>query len=102
MPSFYLQSPSPFCVPSSLIMAFFVRSVTAHRHANAFILSAVALAVLCSVVTQYGVKFLVDTLSQPAHDPARAWLAFGILVALIAADNLLWRLASWVGSSTFV
>jgi ATP-binding cassette subfamily B protein len=65
-------------------------------------LSSVALAVLCSVVTQYGVKFLVDTLSAPAHAASAAWLAFAILIALIAADNLLWRLASWIGNSTFV
>ena len=30
------------------------------------------------------------------------WLAFAFLGALIAADNLLWRLAGWVGHSTFV
>ena len=28
--------------------------------------------------------------------------AFGLLVALIAADNLLWRVASWIGIKTFV
>ena len=65
------------------------------------ILAAVALAVLCSVLTQYGVKFLVDTLSLPDRATA-VWLAFGVLLALIAADNLLWRVASWVGNSTFV
>ena len=27
---------------------------------------------------------------------------FVLLVALITADNLLWRVASWVGNSTFV
>jgi ATP-binding cassette subfamily B protein len=83
-------------------IAFFARYVRRHRIAHAVILSAVGLAVLCSVVTQYGVKFLVDTLSHPNHNLTGAWLAFGILVTLIAADNLLWRLASWVGNSTFV
>ena len=90
------------CAFADRPIAFFVRYVRAHPVAHAVILSAVGLAVLCSVVTQYAVKFLVDTLSQPAHDASGAWLAFAILVALIAADNLLWRLASWVGSSTFV
>jgi ATP-binding cassette subfamily B protein len=58
--------------------------------------------VFCSVATQYGVKFLVDTLSQAEPAAARAWQAFSVLVALIAADNLFWRLACWVGHSTFV
>jgi ATP-binding cassette subfamily B protein len=79
-----------------------VRYVRLHRIAHVVILSSVGLAVLCSVVTQYGVKLLVDTLSQPAHSATGVWLAFGILVAVIAADNLLWRLAAWVGNSTFV
>jgi ATP-binding cassette subfamily B protein len=85
-------------------VAFLARYVKQHAMAHTVILSAVTLAVLCSVVTQYAVKLLVDTLSQPEPEraAAEAWRAFSILVALIAADNLLWRLASWVGNSTFV
>ncbi len=52
--------------------------------------------------TQYGVKYLVDGLSA---GPARAesvWLAFIFLMGLIAADNFLWRIASWTASFTFV
>ena len=30
------------------------------------------------------------------------WFAFALLVSLIAADNLLWRLAGWIASFTFV
>lgn len=57
-------------------------------------------AVLCSVGTQYGIKFLVDSLAANlSHD---VWLAFAILGLLIASDNLLWRLASWIASGTFV
>ena len=33
---------------------------------------------------------------------ADAWLGFLFLATLIAADNLLWRLASWIASSVFV
>jgi ATP-binding cassette subfamily B protein len=90
------------CAFANRPIAFFVRYVRRHPVAHAIILSSVALAVLCSVVTQYGVKLLVDTLSQPSREAAAVWFAFGILVALIAGDNLLWRLASWVGNSTFV
>ena len=64
------------------------------------ILSAVLGAVVCSVGTQYGVKFLVDTLSQGVT--ASVWTAFFLLVSLIAADNLLWRVASFIANFTFV
>lgn len=90
------------CAYADRPVAFFARYVRLHRVAHAVILSSVGLAVLCSVVTQYGVKFLVDTLSHPARDTAAAWLAFVVLVTFIAADNLLWRLAGWIGHSTFV
>ena len=62
---------------------------------------AVVGAVTCSVSTQYGVKYLVDALSDPARH-ASIWMAFAILITLIAADNAFWRLAAWVGHSTFV
>jgi len=47
------------------------------------------------------VKYLVDVLSGTGRTAA-VWFAFFILVSLIATDNLLWRLAGWVASSTFV
>jgi ATP-binding cassette, subfamily B, bacterial len=82
-------------------LAFSWRFVRRRGPAHAVILTAVALAVICSIFTQYGVKVLVDTLSLPQRSPSAVWHAFALLVALIAADNLLWRLASWVGNSAF-
>jgi ATP-binding cassette subfamily B protein len=69
--------------------------------AHAVIVAIVLAAVTCSVATQYGVKYLVDALSGFAGS-AVVWSAFLILVSLIAADNLLWRLAGWIASYTFV
>ncbi len=43
---------------------------------------------------------IVDVLSN--HNGAGVWIAFGLLGSLIAADNLLWRLASWIANSAFV
>jgi ATP-binding cassette subfamily B protein len=86
-------------------VAFVARYVTARTAAHAAIVLAVLGAVGCSVGAQYGVKILVDTLAGGVSSgavAASAWLAFAFLVALIAADNLLWRLASWVASQTFV
>ena len=52
--------------------------------------------------TQYGVKNLVDSLTAGSSHANGVWLAFGFLMLLIAADNLLWRVASWTASFTFV
>jgi ATP-binding cassette subfamily B protein len=73
--------------------------------AHAAILIAVLGAVGCSVGAQYGVKVLVDTLSGGLYadgNVRNAWLGFVLLATLIAADNLLWRVASWIASYTFV
>src|SRR5450631_2784521 len=82
--------------------AFVLRYLRRRLASHLVILIAVAAAVACSVGTQYGVKYLVDGLAAgPAHDRG-VWLAFALLVTLIAADNFLWRIASWTASFTFV
>ncbi|HTZ78835.1 MAG TPA: ABC transporter ATP-binding protein [Stellaceae bacterium] len=83
-------------------VAFLLRYIRLRWLAHAIILASVLGAVGCSVSTQYGLKFLVDTLAKAASGGASVWLAFALLVGLIGADNLLWRLASWVASYTFV
>jgi ATP-binding cassette, subfamily B, bacterial len=70
--------------------------------AHLIIFSAVVGAVACSVGTQYGVKSLVDSLSAGPGAGSTIWEAFALLMVLIAADNMLWRVASWVASFTFV
>ena len=56
-------------------VAFLLRYVRQRKLAHAAILFAVMGAVGCSVSTQYGVKFLVDTLSV-GPDGNAVWLAF--------------------------
>jgi ATP-binding cassette, subfamily B, bacterial len=81
-------------------LAFIFRYVRMRPLSHAVILSAVLAAVACSVGTQYGVKYLVDTLSRGLT--ADVWMAFVVLGSLIAADNLLWRVASWIANFAFV
>src|ERR1700749_5060599 len=81
-------------------LAFILRYVRQRPIAHDIILGAVLTAVACSVGTQYGVKFLVDVLSN--QHAAVVWVAFALLGGLIAADNLLWRLASWIANYAFV
>ena len=81
---------------------FVLRYLRERPISHLVILGSVLGAVTCSVGTQYGVKFLVDSLSGgPAH-ATNVWLAFVLLMSLIASDNFLWRIASWVASFTFV
>jgi ATP-binding cassette subfamily B protein len=83
-------------------LAFVLRYLRQRLASHVVILSAVAAAVACSVGTQYGVKYLVDGLSAGPARAGSVWLAFVFLMSLIAADNLLWRIASWTASFTFV
>ena len=82
--------------------SFVLRYLRQRRAAHSVILSAVVAAVACSVGTQYGVKNLVDSLTAGPSHAASVWLAFAFLMSLITADNLLWRVASWIASFTFV
>jgi ATP-binding cassette, subfamily B, bacterial len=82
--------------------AFIFRYVRLRTASHAVIVAAILAAVFCSVTTQYGVKYLVDTLAAGPSAASGIWLAFALLVFLIAADNLLWRLGGWIAGFTFV
>jgi ATP-binding cassette subfamily B protein len=88
----YAHRPFPF------VLRYLRKRLAAHT----VILIAVVAAVACSVGTQYGVKSLVDSLSAGPSRAGSVWLAFVFLMSLIAADNFLWRIASWTASFTFV
>jgi ATP-binding cassette subfamily B protein len=81
---------------------FVGRYVAKRRVPHTIIVVSVIGAVACSVTTQYGVKLLVDGLSAGPGVAQAVWFGFLFLVTLIAADNLLWRLASWIANSAFV
>jgi ATP-binding cassette subfamily B protein len=84
--------------PFSFVLRYLKQRPVAHL----VILTAVVGAVACSVGTQYGVKYLVDSLSGGPSRATHVWLAFVFLMSLIASDNFLWRIASWIASFTFV
>ncbi len=88
----YAHRPFPF------VLRYLRQRLAAHL----FILFAVVAAVACSVGTQYGVKYLVDSLAAGPPHAGSVWLAFVFLMSLIAADNFLWRIAGWIASFTFV
>ncbi len=83
--------------------AFVMRYIRKRALSHSIIVTAILGAVACSVGTQYGIKNLVDGLSAgPSNAGTVIWWAFGILIALITADMLLWRVAGWIASYTFV
>src|SRR5258706_2031251 len=82
-------------------LPFVLRYLRQRLAAHVVILTCVVAAVACSVGTQYGVKYLVDGLSGGPARAGSVWLAFIFLISLIAADNFLWRIASWTASFTF-
>jgi len=88
----YAHRPFPF------VLRYLRQRLAAHIAIVACVMAAVA----CSVGTQYGVKYLVDNLSAGPDRAGGVWLAFIFLMSLIAADNFLWRIASWTASFTFV
>jgi ATP-binding cassette, subfamily B, bacterial len=81
-------------------LAFMARYVGRHPIAHAVVLWSVVAAVAFATFSQYAIKHLVDVLS--ANDSAGAWHAFLILAALVAADNLSWRVGGWMATHGFV
>ena len=68
----YARRPFPF------VLRYLRQRLASH----VVILTAVIAAVACSVGTQYGVKYLVDSLSAGATRAGGVWLAFIFLMSL--------------------
>src|ERR1700761_6715330 len=83
-------------------LAFLFRYIRRHPLAHAIVLCSVFAAVGCALASQYAIKHLIDVLGEGRHHPGPLWGAFAILVGLIAADNLLWRVGGWIAAHTFV
>ncbi len=84
-------------------LGFLLSYVWRHRVGHAAVLASVVAAVFCSVFTQYGLKELIDVISMGREAGREAiWWALGLLVALVVADNFLWRIGGWVAAHVFV
>ena len=84
-------------------LGFLFRYIRMHPIGHTIVLIAVLLAVVCSVSTQFGMKHLIDVISMGREAGAPlVWGAFGFLCTLVAADNLLWRVAGYTAHRTFV
>jgi ATP-binding cassette subfamily B protein len=83
-------------------ISFLAHYVRRRLFSHAIVLLSVLAAVGCAVASQYAVKHLVDVLGTRSPAPQVLWGAVGLLLALVAGDNLLWRLAGWVSTHAFV
>ncbi len=83
-------------------IAFLFSYIKRHPMAHTIILISVLTAVGCALASQYAIKHLIDVLGHGREGNTALWSAFGILVALIAADNMSWRVGGWVAGHTFV
>ncbi len=84
-------------------LAFLGRYIALHPVGHAIVLLSVLAAVGCSVSTNVAMKHLIDTISVGREAGAsQVWTAFAILCALIASDNLLWRVGGYTAHWTFV
>lgn len=83
-------------------LAFLFRYIRRHPAAHATVMVSVLAAVACALLSQYAIKNLIDTLGLGRDHMREVIGAFVLLVALIAADNLLWRVGGWVGAHCFV
>ncbi|MEM5345413.1 hypothetical protein V4C56_38035 [Paraburkholderia azotifigens] len=78
------------------------RYVGQHPAGHALVLLGGVAAVGCSLGSQFAIKTLIDALPGGRAHPAAVVDAFLIIVALLFADNLFWRLAGWASVHTFV
>jgi ATP-binding cassette subfamily B protein len=66
------------------------------------LLLLVCCAAAAAVGAQYTMKLLVDAMAGQREVPGAAWSALSLLLTLIAAESLLWRLSGWLGCRTTV
>ncbi|SAK89247.1 ABC transporter ATP binding protein [Caballeronia arationis] len=84
--------------PVSLLLRYIAR----HGLSHALILFSIVAAVGCALASQYAVKSLIDSLGVGRSHPWLVERAFIVLVVLIFADNLFWRMGGWIAARAFV
>jgi ATP-binding cassette subfamily B protein len=84
-------------------LAFLSSYIRRHPAGHLTVLVSVLVAVTASVSTQYGMKYLIDIVATGQKTAGNAvWGAFTLLCALVAADNLSWRVGGYAAHRTFV
>jgi ATP-binding cassette subfamily B protein len=58
---------------------------------------AVLGAASCACVAQYGLKLIVDAMTQGVEHIGAVWRALAVFAGLLAGESVLWRFGSWLG-----
>ena len=96
-------APSPITCYQGRPLAFLLHYVRRHAALHGVVLGSAVLAVTASVMTQYGLKTLIDVVARgPAAGGDGVWVAFGFLCLLICGDNFMWRVGCWAAAHVFV
>ncbi len=83
-------------------ISFLARYIGRRAISHSVVLLSVVVAVCCSIGSQYAVRTLVDVLGRQSPTSLAIWGTVGLLLGLVAADNLLWRVAGWTSTKAFV
>jgi ATP-binding cassette subfamily B protein len=78
------------------------RYVGQHPVEHAMVTLAIVAAVGCTLGSQFAIRNLIDALPGGRAHPAHVVNAFLVIVGLLFADNLFWRVAGWASVRTFV
>lgn len=78
------------------------RYVGRRKLAHAIVLASVLAAVGCALASQYGLRNLIDALPAGHAHPATVIQAFLVLVGLVIADSIFWRVGGWIAARAFV
>jgi ATP-binding cassette subfamily B protein len=83
-------------------VALLFRYIGQHPAGHALVLFGIVAAVGCSLGSQFAIRTLIDALPGGRAHPGTVVDAFLVIVVLLFADNLFWRLAGWASVRTFV
>ena len=93
------RRPAPRTRPLAFLFGYMRRRPVGHG----IVLGSVLIAVACGAATQYGMKHLIDVIAGgPGAAGAAVWWACALLAAMVAADNLMWRVGGYAAARTFV
>lgn len=82
--------------------AFLWRYVRARHWGFASLASVIVAAGACAVAVQYGMKMIVDAMSDANRVSANVWGPLAFFLGLIALESILWRTGGWLGCRAIV
>jgi ATP-binding cassette subfamily B protein len=83
-------------------ISFLLRYIRKRTISHSIVFLSVIVAVCCNIGSQYAVRTLVNVLGHPSPAAFAIYGAVALLLGLVAADTILWRVAGWTSAKAFV